>query len=106
MNGDLETTLPTDVDDLFQGSIAHKMAARIAISEYEDRGKARYSNQKCPESDNILSQQQALKLALTKSLASTQTSFVTIVDGSESEWIDIEQEEFEVLAPAAAKPKR
>ena len=69
-------------NEVFGGSIARKLAARMAIAEFEDSLKWRSWGRNVLSSDAIapLTEDEALKLALDNNLASNKTSFISTSD--------------------------
>jgi hypothetical protein len=73
-DGPLTVTIPISDEEIYQGGgICHRMAARAAISEYEDSKKARGN-----AFQQSISKEEALRMALENGLVSEQTSFVAI----------------------------
>ncbi|KAJ1481009.1 von Willebrand factor type A domain-containing protein, partial [Baffinella frigidus] len=86
-DGPLVVTLPLTDEEVFKGTIAHRLAAREAIREFEDwnggtqRGRGRrWSGGAAGASDSseVISEAEALALALHHSLASARTSFLAV----------------------------
>eukprot|EP00286_Rhodomonas_abbreviata_P004988 CAMPEP_0181322030 /NCGR_PEP_ID=MMETSP1101-20121128/19012_1 /TAXON_ID=46948 /ORGANISM="Rhodomonas abbreviata, Strain Caron Lab Isolate" /LENGTH=873 /DNA_ID=CAMNT_0023429919 /DNA_START=18 /DNA_END=2636 /DNA_ORIENTATION=- len=66
-DGPLEVTLPLGEEEVVRGTVAHRLAAKLAIRESEEGfGRGR------------VSKGEALQFALTHGLASQQTSFVAV----------------------------
>eukprot|EP00567_Pseudictyota_dubia_P013205 CAMPEP_0197438938 /NCGR_PEP_ID=MMETSP1175-20131217/5801_1 /TAXON_ID=1003142 /ORGANISM="Triceratium dubium, Strain CCMP147" /LENGTH=965 /DNA_ID=CAMNT_0042968759 /DNA_START=104 /DNA_END=3001 /DNA_ORIENTATION=+ len=82
LDGPLVTTTNVVDEEIFHGSIAHKMAAREAIREFEDgrKGPNKHYGAALLESSAPLSEGEALKLALECNLASEQTSFIAVLE--------------------------
>lgn len=89
-DGPLEVHSVISEEEIFHGSTARKLAARAAISEYEDVTKHRGLT--------ATSKDEALQLALRNSLASSQTSIIAVSEewsvdpGSPGETIVIPQQ--------------
>lgn len=80
-DGPLEETVDITDEEVFYGSVAHKMAAQTAISEYEDRRNIRLPRSfSIGQSSPVLSEEDALQLALDNGLASDATSFVAVLE--------------------------
>lgn len=77
-DGPLEAKLLLADDEVYHGSIARKLAARVAIAEYEDGRKNLFRY--CP-GDTRLTDRKVLEMALTYSLVSGKTAFVAIRKG-------------------------
>jgi Vault protein inter-alpha-trypsin domain/von Willebrand factor type A domain len=81
IDGPLEVKLAVAADEIFHGAIAKKLAARTAISEYEDSCKSHgnfYDGLK--SSASVISESEALQLALSNGLASAKTSFIAVLE--------------------------
>ena len=76
-DGPLDVVLKISDEETFEGSIARKLAARVAITEYEDQRKVQGTGYMLPHG-TVLSAKDALQLALTNSLVSENTSFIAI----------------------------
>ena len=84
MDGPLLLDLKISENEVFHGSIARKLAARVAISESEDTLKGsgvRRTGMRTPDNPYPLSENEALRLALDNNLVSDKTSFLAISEG-------------------------
>jgi len=77
-DGPLEVTLPISEDEIFHGSIAHKMAARTAIVEHEDHQKGRNYIMGSVAPLGVITHTEAVQLAIANNLASENTSFIAV----------------------------
>ena len=80
-DGALEVSLKiSKEDDVYQGSIAHRLAARAAITEYEDSAMRSHRYDDCYDTPYSVSKTDALELALKHKLVSQQTSFIAVLE--------------------------
>jgi len=104
-DGPLEVTLPISEDEIFHGSIAHKMAARTAIVEHEDHQKGRNYIMGSVAPLGVITHTEAVQLAIANNLASENTSFIAVKENQSGQERLVTKRKGDVIPQHIGSPK-